>query len=627
MSKSKADSRREKRHEKFAGYADEKHTKADKPKNMLLSAKKLIGLLAHNRAIVVLVIFISIISTALSIIGPVYLGDIVDTITELIKVKLSGQALDFSSIRRILLTILLIYLASSVASFFQHYTMAGINRRLTFTLRSRLNRKLSKLPLEYFDSRTKGEILSRVTNDIDNIANTFQNNFVQIITSVVSVAGVLGIMLYISPIMTLVSLISLPVGLLIAVIILRISRKYFRENWKTVGDLNGHIEEMYTGHKIVKIFAHEQQALDEFAEINDELYRIGRKAQFLSGILMPIVNFTSNIGYVIICIFGGWLVVNGKMSIGDITVFIVYSKLFMQPLIDISQIANNLQSSLASAERVFDVLEQPPEPADSHSHRLPEKVGGFVEFDNVAFSYSKDKPLIEGLNLTVKPGQLVALVGPTGAGKTTIVNLLMRFYDVDSGSIKIDGVDIRDVPRDSLRNVFGMVLQDTWLFEGTIRDNIAYGRQDASDGEITAAAKAARVHHYITTLSDGYDTRLEEDAANISQGQRQLLTIARAILADPDVLILDEATSSVDTRTEVHIQRAMKNLMRGRTNFVIAHRLSTIREADVILVMNHGSIVETGTHEQLIAENGFYAELYNSQFTGASPGATRPSAR
>lgn len=603
---------------RFSSFNDEKKSKVDRPENMSAAAKKMLLLLKDSRGKVILVIIISIISTVLSIVGPVYLGDIIDTITELIKVKLTGQPLDLTRIKGILLTIIAIYAGSSLAGFFQHFIMAGINRDLVFTLRKKLNDKLSVLPLKYFDTNTKGDIISRVTNDIDNIQNTFQNNLIQILTSVISVVGVFGIMLYISPRMTLISLIVLPFGLIIALFVLKASRKYFRENWKTMGELNGHIEEMYSGHKIVRIFGHTGKAKEEFNEINHELYNIGRKAQFLSGILMPIVNFTSNIGYILICVFGGLYVVHGEMTIGEITVFIVYSKLFMQPIVDISNIANHLQSSLASAERVFEVLEQEDEPEDSSEAHLSGKVTGGVEIENVNFSYSPDKPLIKDLNVKVKPGQLVALVGPTGAGKTTIVNLLMRFYDVNTGCIRVDGTDITSVPREELRSVFGMVLQDTWLFEGSIRDNIAYGRSDASFEEIVSAAKAAKADHFINTLSEGYDTKLEEGASNISQGQRQLLTIARAILADPDILILDEATSSVDTRTELLIQKGMGNLMKNRTNFVIAHRLSTIRDADIILVMNDGRIIEQGTHDELLKNGGFYSELYRAQFTGAT---------
>jgi len=605
-------------HSETAVNEPPKEMKNDKPKNMSATAKKMLGLLWEKKASLIFVVVICIIATALNTIGPAYLGDIIDQITELIKVKLTGDSLDFAEIKRILLFIFCIYAASSVMAFFQHFVMAGINRNMIFSMRAKLNAKLSVLPLKYFDNQLNGDILSRVTNDIDNIQNTFQANLIQIISSVVSVIGVFVVMLTISPVMTFVSIISLPAGLVGAGFILRKSRKYFRLNWSTLGRLNGHIEEMFTGHRIVRVFGHTEKAEEDFTAINDELCEIDRKAQFLSGILNPLINLTSNFGYVVICVVGGILIINDKLTIGDMTAFFVYSKLFMQPIVDLSNITNTLQSSLASAERVFDVLEQDSEVAESNEKHVDKTKRAEIVFDHVDFSYTPEKELIKDLNITVKPGQLVALVGPTGSGKTTVINLLMRFYDVNGGAIRINGDDIRDISRNELRSLFGMVLQDTWLFEGTVKENIAYGCDSATDEMIEDAAKLARADYFIRMLPDGYDTVLVEGGANLSQGQRQLLTIARAILSDPEVIILDEATSSVDTRTEVQIQNGMKALMSGKTNFVIAHRLSTIREADVILVMNDGVIVESGSHDSLIADGGFYKELYEAQFAGST---------
>ncbi|NLA77304.1 MAG: ABC transporter ATP-binding protein, partial [Clostridiales bacterium] len=502
--------------------------------------------------------------------------------------------MSFAGIFSIISTLFLIYGTSSILAYIQSYTMAGITQKVVCRMREDVNAKISRLPLKFFDSHAKGEILSRIMNDIDNISNTLQHNLTSIISSVITIIGVFAIMLYKNVTMTLITVSVVPLSAFIALSIAKKSRKLFKEQWDRMGELNGHVEEMYAGHKIVRIFNREEDAIEEFNDINTELYKVSKRAQFISGMIMPFIGFVNNVGYVLVCMVGGIFVLRGQFTLGGITTFITYSNLFTQPMVDIAQITNNIQSSFASAERVFSLLgkaEEPPQ-GDTKTEAL-----GSVEFRNVSFSYSPDKPLIEDMNLCVKPGQLIAIVGPTGAGKTTFVNLLMRFYDVTDGAIIVDNADIRDMRREDLRRKFGMVLQDTWLFEGTIRDNIAYGRENATDEEIIEAAKAARVHHYIKTLSDGYNTLLDENGTNLSQGQRQLLTIARAILADPEILILDEATSSVDTRTEVQIQQAMTELMRGRTNFVIAHRLSTIRKADEILFIENGTIVERGTHE------------------------------
>jgi ATP-binding cassette subfamily B protein len=496
--------------------------------------------------------------------------------------------------------------------------MAGVAQKTVYNLRKDVEDKLSRLPLKFFDSRTHGEILSRVTNDVDNIATTLQQSLTQLITSIVTIVGIIIMMLTISPLMTLVVLLTLPLYIGVTAFIAKRSQKYFAAQQKEIGELNGHVEEMYTGHKIVKSFGHERDSIEHFKNINDRLYHAGWKAQFISGIIMPMMRFVSNIGYVIVCVVGGYLAIEGKVTIGDIQAFIQYSNQFTQPIVQTANIANIIQSTVASAERIFELLDETEEIPDIEDSKVIVSPKGEVKFNNVDFSYKAEEPLIKNMNIDVRQGHTIAIVGPTGAGKTTLVNLLMRFYEIGSGSITIDGVDIRDIKRGELHNMFGMVLQDTWLFNGTIFDNIAYGREGATKEEVIQAAKAAHAHHFIKTLPDGYNTILNEEATNISQGQKQLLTIARAILSTPTIMILDEATSSVDSRTEIYIQKAMTELMQNRTSFVIAHRLSTIRDAELILVMNKGSIIEMGNHNELLAKKGFYADLYNSQFTGAN---------
>ena len=599
--------------DRYSAYRDSRRSEKEKPRKMLPTAKKLFALLKGREVAVIFTILCAAGSSFLSILGPKYLGNIITVLDEQVKNKLASGAMDFTPIYGILKTILFIYIGSSVLGFLQHYIVAGVVQKLITDIRYKFNKKLSRLPLSYFDNHNTGDILSRITNDIDNINNTLQNNLIQIITSVVTFVGVFVIMLTESVSLSFTSLSPFPVCFVIAMVILRFSKHYFRKQWKETGDVNGHIEEMFTGHRIVKAFSHEEIAIAEFDEINEKLCESGRKAQFLSGLLSPLINFANNAGYVIICVIGGYLIVKDQADVGDITAFIAYSKLLMQPITDLSNIANNLQSSLASAERVFDLLDAEEEVEDVKKELYLEN-GGSVEFKNVDFSYIPEKPLIRDFNLKVNKGDLVAIVGPTGAGKTTIVNLLMRFYEIQSGDILVDGVNIKDISRENLRNIFGMVLQDTWLFKGTLRENIYYGRKDATQEEFDNAVRAAKIDSFVGTLPDGYDTVIEEGGSNLSAGQRQLVTIARAILASPDILILDEATSSVDTRTELQIQSATYNLMQGRTNFVIAHRLSTIREADIIIVMRDGCIVETGNHKELLKKDGFYAELYNSQF-------------
>ncbi|HEY9325543.1 MAG TPA: ABC transporter ATP-binding protein, partial [Candidatus Limnocylindria bacterium] len=525
-----------------------------------------------------------------------------------------GAGVDFTQLGQILLFAAVVYLLAAVLGWLQQYLMAGVAQRTVYGLRREVEAKLARLPLRYFDSHPHGDLLSRVTNDVDNIATTLQQGMSQLLTSVLTVVGVLAMMLWISPLLAGISILMIPLTLVVTVVIAGRSQKEFVAQWARTGALNGHVEQMHTGHALVQVFGRRQVAIAQFDQLNEGLYAASFKAQFLSGIIQPAVAFLSNLNYVGVAVIGGYRVASGTMTLGDVQAFIQYSRQFTMPLTQLAAQANLLQSGLASAERVFELLQAPEESADRAAPVAPPTVNGHVEFDRVSFRYLPEKPLIEDFTLDVRPGQTVAIVGPTGAGKTTIVNLLMRFYEIDGGAIRLDGIDTRELPRDVVRRAFGMVLQDTWLFTGTIRDNIAYGKENATMDEIVAAATAAHADQFIRTLPDGYDTVLAEDASNISSGQKQLLTIARAFLADRSVLILDEATSNVDTRTEVLIQKAMTQLRHGRTSFVIAHRLSTIRSADTIVVMDQGRIVEQGSHAELLAQGGFYHDLYYSQF-------------
>jgi len=528
-----------------------------------------------------------------------------------------GHGVDFGALGRTLLLLVGIYVASAAFSWLQQYIMAGVTQRTVYRLRRAASEKLDRLPLRYFDDHPRGDVLSRVTNDLDNVAQSLQQTMTQLITAALTIVGVLIMMITISPLLAAISVLAVPTSFVLTMIIAKRSQKQFAIQWERTGDLNGHVEEMFTGHNVVKVFGRQAEAIEHFDKQNGELYQASFKAQFISGIIQPVMNFVSNLNYVAIAVLGGLGVARGTISLGDVQAFIQYSRQFTMPITQTASIMNILQSTAASAERVFELLDESEEKPDPATPVRLTEVKGHIAFEDVSFRYVADQPLIEHLNLEVQPGQTVAIVGPTGAGKTTLVNLLLRFYEVDEGRITVDGVDTRAMTRSDLRRLFGMVLQDTWLFSATIRENIAYGREEATEEEIRAAARAARVDHFVRTLPQGYDTVLDEDATSISQGEKQLLTIARAFLADPDILILDEATSSVDTRTEVLIQQAMAELMKGRTSFVIAHRLSTIRGADIILVMDHGSIVEQGSHDELLAKRGFYYELYQSQFVAA----------
>jgi ATP-binding cassette, subfamily B, multidrug efflux pump len=594
----------------------------EKPKDFNGTLKRLLGYFRPQKYRLMVVIGAAIISTIFTIVGPKILGLATTKLADGIIAKyqafarhLPSPGIDFTYIATVLLILLGLYIISSIFSYIQQYVMAGVAQKTVYKLRKEVDEKLSRLPLKYFDSRTHGEILSRAVNDMDNISTTLQQSLTQLITSVVTVIGVLIMMLTINLILTGIVLVTVPLSLFVVIGVAKRSQEYFRNQQRALGELNGHVEEMYTGHKIVKAFGHEKKSVAQFIELNERLYQAGWKAQFVSGIIMPLMRFVGNLGYVFVAVVGGILITQGSIAIGDVQAFLQYAQQFTMPITQLANIANVIQSTMASAERIFELLdeqEQVPEAADAIVIEHPE---GSVRFEHVKFGYKDDAILMEDMNIDVKPGQMIAIVGPTGAGKTTLVNLLMRFYEVNDGKILVDGIDITDIKRGVLRRTFGMVLQDTWLFNGTIRDNIAYGRENATEEEILYAAKVANADHFIRTLPEGYDTVLNEEATNISQGQKQLLTIARAFLADPEILILDEATSSVDTRTEMQIQKAMTELMKNRTNFVIAHRLSTIRDADLILVMNHGTIIEKGTHEGLLAAKGFYADLYNSQFT------------
>lgn len=588
----------------------------EKAKDFKGTTKKLIKNYLANYKISLMIVFIFAVgSTIFSVIGPKILGNATTEIYTGLIGKIYGTGgINFEKIANILLTLLALYIASAAFSIIQGFTMTGIAQKLTYKLRSDLTKKINRLPMNYFDKKTNGEVLSVLTNDIDTLSMNLNQSITQIITSICTLVGILIMMLSISVTMTIVSIIILPITAFVVKKIVGKSQKYFKKQQDYLGHVNGQVEEVFSGHTIVKVFNGEEEANLNFKKANDELYHSAWKSQFLSGVMYPVMNFIGNIGYVCVAILGGYLAANGRITVGNIQSFIQYNKQFTQPIVQIAQVSSMLQSMVAAAERIFEFLEEEEEIQKVENPVSIEGIKGNVEFDHVHFGYNENKIIINDFNAKIKEGQKIAIVGPTGAGKTTIVKLLMRFYDVNSGSILVGGHNIKDFKRGELRSLFGTVLQDTWLFEGTIKDNIKYGKQDATDSEVIEAAKAAHVHHFIKTLPNSYDMVLNEESSNISQGQKQLLTIARVILTDPKILILDEATSSIDTRTEEQIQSAMDNLMKGRTSFIIAHRLSTIRNADLILVMNQGDIVEQGTHEELLAKQGFYADLYNSQF-------------
>lgn len=589
----------------------------EKAKDFKGTVKKLVSYMSRYKAAVFAVGIFAIGSTIFNIVGPKILSKATTEIFNGLVSKVSGGAgIDFGKIGQILMFVMAIYLLSAAFNFFQSWIMSGVSQKMTYNMRKEISEKIHRIPMKYYESNTYGEVLSRVTNDVDTLGMSLNQSITQLITSVTTIIGVLIMMFSISWLMTLIALVILPISAALVMLVVKSSQKYFKQQQEYLGHVNGQVEEIYGGHLVVKAFNREEKAVEEFTRDNAVLCRSAMMSQFLSGMMQPIMQFIGNLGYVAVAVVGAWLAVKGTISVGDIQAFIQYVRQFTQPITQLAQVSNMLQSTAAAAERVFEFLEEQEEPVTGNDPVSPDEIKGSVEFEHVKFGYDPDKIIISDFSAKVKTGQTVAIVGPTGAGKTTMVKLLMRFYDVNGGAILVDGHDIREFDRSGLREAFGMVLQDTWLFNGTIMENIRYGRLDATDEEVIAAAKSAHVDHFIRTLPGGYNMEINEEAGNISQGQKQLLTIARAILADNKILILDEATSSVDTRTEIRIQKAMNNLMRGRTSFVIAHRLSTIRDADLILVMKDGDIIEQGTHTKLLEQNGFYASLYNSQFSG-----------
>ncbi len=587
----------------------------EKAKDFKGTLKKLLKYASVYRAALIIVIAFAMGSTVFSIAGPKVLSQATTEIFTGLMSKIGGTGgIDFTKIGYILLSVLGLYLISSAFSFVQGWLMSGITQKLSFRMRKEISEKISRMPMSYFESKTVGEVLSRITNDVDTLGQSLNQSVTQLITSVTTVIGIIIIMLTISPLITLIAVLVIPLSAIFMGIVIKISQKYFKAQQKYLGKINGQVEEIYSGHRVVKAFGREESVIEEFDKTNDILFESAWKSQFLSGLMQPVMNLVGNLGYVAVAISGSILAIKGVIKVGDIQAFIQYVRNLTQPMSMLAQVSNMLQSMAAAAERVFEFLDEEEEIPEAENTFDLSEFHGNVEFDHVRFGYTQDKVIIHDLCSSIKAGQTAAIVGPTGAGKTTIVKLLMRFYDVSGGSIRVDGHDIRDMKRGDLRRLFGMVLQDTWLFKGTIMENIRYGRLDATDEEVIEAAKAANAHHFIQTLPGGYQMELNEEASNVSQGQKQLLTIARAILADNKIMILDEATSSVDTRTETRIQQAMNTLMEGRTSFVIAHRLSTIKDADVILVMKEGDIIEQGTHEELLEKGGFYADLYNSQF-------------
>ena len=589
----------------------------EKPKDMKKTVGKLVRYMKPFHAMIIFVIVCALLSAGFSIAGPKILGNATQLIYEGFVAKIQGSGgIDFDGIAKVLLTVLAIYVISAILAFIQGLMMTDVSQKICYKLRKEMSEKIHRLPMNYYDTKTHGEVLSRITNDVDTLGQSLNQSITQLITSITTLLGVLVMMLTISPLLTLVSVVILPISVAMIGFIIKKSQKYFKSQQEYLGHVNGQVEEIYGGHTIVKAFNKENDVIEEFKKTNDVLYDSAWRSQFLSGLMQPVMAFVGNLGYVVVAILGGIMNIKGSMNVGDIQSFITYVKQFTNPIGQIAQVTNMLQSSVAAAERVFEFLDEEEEDqkAINHAPVSINELSGNVQFENVHFGYNPEKIIINDFSANVSQGQKIAIVGPTGAGKTTMVKLLMRFYDVTSGEIKIDGYNVKDFDRSELREIFGMVLQDTWLFKGSIMENIRYGRLDATDEEVIAAAKAAHAHHFISTLPDGYNMELNEEASNVSQGQKQLITIARAILADNKILILDEATSSVDTRTEEQIQKAMDNLMKGRTSFIIAHRLSTIRDADLILVMKDGDICEQGNHEDLMKKGGFYAELYNSQF-------------